>query len=88
MDCIVLGNYNKHKSKYSLKWLQKNLQMEIIPDPILWSGDIDNAVTIKRNDLKSEIKLAEIVRSILVYGIGFVEDVSNFSFVFVTCLLA
>ncbi|XP_075226237.1 trimethyllysine hydroxylase isoform X2 [Lycorma delicatula] len=71
---IILWN-SEHESEYPLKWLINNLNLEVLPQPVLWSGKISDAVTIKKNDLNSEKKLYDLIRSLFVYGVGFVEDV-------------
>ncbi|XP_039289113.1 trimethyllysine dioxygenase, mitochondrial isoform X2 [Nilaparvata lugens] len=64
---------DKHDSVYSLDWIIKYSQPEILPDPILWSGKLSEATTIACNDLNSETKVADLIRSLIVYGVGFVN---------------
>ncbi|RZF40007.1 hypothetical protein LSTR_LSTR002410 [Laodelphax striatellus] len=64
---------DKHNSIYSLDWIIKYSQPEILPDPILWSGKLSEATTITCNDLNSKTKVADLIRSLIVYGVGFVN---------------
>lgn len=73
---FLLGSDN-HVSEYCSSWLQSLGEAEKGPEPVLWSGDINDKVAhVFKDDLSSQSGLKQLVQSILQYGVGFVTQVS------------
>lgn len=68
-----------HNSQYAVDWILSQGELEKRPNEILWSGDISKKVEhVTATQVKSKDGITRLLKSILVYGVGFVTNVKTY----------
>lgn len=76
MKHIHYTGTDNHASKYDLNWIKTQHRLEIIPEPILWDvNEVKKSLPIVQDD-GTEKNFKLLVKSILEFGIGIIQNVS------------
>lgn len=68
-----------HNSQYAVDWILTQGELEKRPKEILWSGDISEKVEhVSSSEVKSKDGITRLLKSLLVYGVGFVTNVKTY----------
>ena len=90
---LVLGD-DEHRSKYSLEYLKEltfdNHRNKLIRNYVLWTKDdiikYDVCHVDYKKILESDEGIYSVMKSLVDYGVGFIENVNNFRIIIIIFL--